>query len=66
MIFVGLASIANSYRAMSNDLRHAATKLEQPDVRRAYLVLAELWSRAAMRADGFAATIDQSILEAIE
>jgi len=45
-------SIADSYRAMSDDIRAAAEKVEHEDVRRAYLVLAELWSRRAMRADG--------------
>ncbi|HYQ09086.1 MAG TPA: hypothetical protein VER26_19285 [Xanthobacteraceae bacterium] len=58
-------SIANSYRAMSADIRDAAEKVEHADVRRAYLVLAELWSRAAMRADGYTVTVDQSVLDAI-
>jgi hypothetical protein len=50
---------------MSADIRDAAEKVEHADVRRAYLVLAELWSRAAMRADGYTVTVDQSVLDAI-
>jgi hypothetical protein len=59
-------TIADSYRAMSSDIKRAAEKVDHEDVRRAYLVLAELWSRAAMRADGSIVSVDESILEAIK
>ena len=58
-------SIAESYQAMSNDMRAAAKKIEHEDARRACLVLAELWSRAAQRANGFTVSIDASILDSI-
>jgi hypothetical protein len=67
MCVVGFAmTIADTYRAMSSDIRQAAGTADHEDVRRAYLVLAELWSRAAARADGFTASVDESILEAIK
>jgi hypothetical protein len=59
-------SIAESYRAMSRDIRREAEKVVHEDARRAYLVLAEMWSRKALRLDGVDVTIDQSILEAIK
>jgi hypothetical protein len=59
-------TIADTYRAMSSDIKRAAEKIDHEDVRRAHLVLAELWSRAAVRADGFTASVDESILEAIK
>ena len=41
-------SIADSYRAMSEDIRRESEAAEHEDVRRAYLALAEMWaSRAA-------------------
>ena len=56
-------SIADSYRAMSNDITQAAKEVEHEDVRRAYLVLAEMWSRAALRADGVPPAVEPSISE---
>jgi|GEM_PF-6324614 hypothetical protein len=45
-------SIAESYRAISTDLRRAAERIQTEDVRRAYLALADLWWKRAMQLDG--------------
>ena len=46
-------SIADTYRAMSDDIKRAATETSDEGVRRAYLALAELWQKATLRAEGF-------------
>lgn len=48
-----IVSLADTYRAMSDDVRRAAKDTNNQDVRRAYLALAELWRKSAARADGF-------------
>ena len=45
-------SIADTYRAMSEDISRAAKETDDEAVARAYLALAELWRKAALRADG--------------
>lgn len=45
-------SIADTYRRMSEDIRRAAEETDDKAVARAYLALAELWRKAALRADG--------------
>jgi hypothetical protein len=46
-------SIADSYRAMSEDIRRLAEETnEEEDVRRAYLALADLWWARSMQLDG--------------
>lgn len=47
-------TIADTYRAMSEDVSRAAKETDNDTVRRAYLALADLWRKAALRADGFA------------
>ncbi|MFZ0776900.1 MAG: hypothetical protein WAM74_10450 [Xanthobacteraceae bacterium] len=49
-------SIPDTYRAMSNDVIRAATDVEDEEVRRAYLALAEIWRK---RADGFPIPADE-------
>ena len=44
-------SIADTYRQMSEDISRAAKETDNEAVARAYLALAELWSKAALRAD---------------
>jgi len=44
-------SIAESYRAMSGDIRRAAEAVKNEDVRRAYLTLAEIWWTRSVRLD---------------
>lgn len=46
-------SIADTYRAMSDDIKRAANETNDEGVRRAYLALAELWRKATLRAEGF-------------
>ncbi len=46
-------SIANTYRAMSDDVGRAAKETDNEGVQGAYLALAELWRQAALRAEGF-------------
>lgn len=46
-------SIADTFRAMSDDIIRAAKETDDEGVRRAYLALADLWRKAALRADGF-------------
>jgi len=45
-------AIAETYRAMSEDIRRAAKLVSTEDVRRAYLALADLWWARSMRLDG--------------
>jgi hypothetical protein len=46
-------TIADSYRAMANDIRRAAESVDiAEDVRRAYLALAELWWTRSIQLDG--------------
>jgi hypothetical protein len=47
---------------MASDIRQAAHRVEHEDVPRAYLVLAELWSRATIRADSFVLPVERTIL----
>jgi hypothetical protein len=49
-------SIPDTYRAMSDDILRAATDVDDEEVRRAYLVLAEIWRK---RADGFPLVADE-------
>jgi len=51
-----VVSIPDTYRAMSNDVIRAATDVEDEEVRRAYLALAEIWRK---RADGFPIPADE-------
>jgi hypothetical protein len=44
-------SIADTYRAMSTDIRQAAATNQNEDVRRAYLALAEMWATRAVQLD---------------
>ena len=44
-------SIADTYRAMSDDVGRAAKETDNEGVRSAYLALAELWRQAALRAE---------------
>ena len=50
-----VVSIAETYRAMSDDIKRAATEVDDEDVRRAYLALAEIWRK---RAEGFPVRVD--------
>jgi hypothetical protein len=52
-------SLADTYRAMSDDVGRAAKDTDNEGVRRAYLALAELWRKAAARADGFPIPADE-------
>jgi hypothetical protein len=49
-------SIPDTYRAMSDDILRAATDVDDKEVRRAYLVLAEIWRE---RADRFPVLADE-------
>ena len=49
-------SIPDTYRAMSDDILRAATGVDDEEVRRAYLALAEIWRK---RADGFPVLADE-------
>jgi len=51
-----VVTIADTYRAMSEDIRRAAEEIKIEDVRRAYLALAELWWARAMHLDGALST----------
>jgi len=46
-------SITETYRSMSSDISRAAKETDDEAVRSAYLALAELWAKAALRASGF-------------
>jgi hypothetical protein len=46
---------------MASDIRQAPQRVEHEDVRRAYLVVVELWSRAAMRADSIVLPVERTI-----
>jgi len=50
-----VVSIADTYRAMSDDIKRAATGVNDEEVRRAYLALAEIWRK---RAEGFPVLVD--------
>ncbi len=52
-------SIADTYRAMSDEIKRAAKETDDEGVRSAYLALAELWRRATLRADGFPVRTDE-------
>jgi hypothetical protein len=52
----GVLSIAETYRAMSDDIERAATEVDDEEVRRAYLALAEIWRK---RAEGLPAVVDE-------
>ena len=57
-------TIADSYRAMSEDIRRAAEAVEVEDVRRAYLELADLWLARSTHVDNVpsvASVISESI-----
>jgi hypothetical protein len=41
-------SIADTYRAMSDDMSHAAKETDDEALQRPYLALAELWRKAAL------------------
>jgi hypothetical protein len=45
-----IVSVADTYRAMSEDIKRAATEVDDEEVRRAYLALGEIWQK---RADAF-------------
>jgi hypothetical protein len=51
-----VVSIPDTYRAMSDDILRAATDVDDEEVRRAYLVLAEIWRE---RADRFPVLADE-------
>ena len=51
-----VVSIAETYRAMADDIKRAATEVDNEDVRRAYLALAEIWRK---RAEGFPVPVDE-------
>ena len=53
-------SIAETYRAMSDDISRAARETNDEAVRSAYLALAELWDRAALRTSGFPSVVVNS------
>ncbi len=55
-------SIAQTYRAMSDDIKRAAEETDDEGVRRAYLALAELWRKATLRAEGFPTRGDEYAL----
>ena len=55
-------SIAETYRAMSDDIRRAATETDDEGVRRAYIALAELWRKATLRAEGFSISRDEYVI----
>lgn len=55
-------SIADTYRAMSDDINRAAEETNDEGVRRAYLALAELWRKATLRAEGFAVPTDEYVI----
>ncbi len=54
-----VVSIAETYRAMSDDIKCAATEVDDEEVRRAYLTLAEIWRK---RAEGFPVLVDEGEL----
>ena len=55
-------SIAETYRAMSDDINRAATETDDEGVRRAYIALAELWRKATLRAEGFSISRDEYVI----
>ena len=55
-------SIAETYRAMSDDINRAATETDDEGVRRAYIALAELWRKATLRAEGFSISRDDYVI----
>jgi len=57
-----VVSIADTYRAMSDDIKRAAKETDNEGVRRAYLALAELWRKATLRAEGFPVLDDNCII----
>jgi hypothetical protein len=57
-----VVSIADTYRAMSDDIKRAAKETDDEGVRRAYLALAELWRKATLRAEGFSIPADQCVI----
>lgn len=56
-------SIAETYRAMSDDIERAAMGADDEDVRRAYLALAELWRK---RARGFPGSADENLARSVK
>ena len=52
MLQGGSMTIADIYRAMSEDIRGRAQKITIQEVRRAHLALADLWSSRAASMDG--------------
>lgn len=55
-------SIADTYRAMSDDIKRAAKETDDEGIRRAYLALAELWRKATLRAEGFSIPADEFVI----
>ncbi len=55
-------SIADTYRAMSDDIGRAANDVDDEGVRTAYIALAELWPQASHRADGFPISVGEPMI----
>ncbi len=58
-------SIADTYRAMSDDVRRAAKEAGNEGAHEAYLALADLWWKAALRADGFPKFADENVVPSL-
>ena len=52
LLWSSVVSVADTYRAMSDDVGRAAKESDDEGVQSAYLALAELWRQAALRAEG--------------
>lgn len=62
MVAESVLSIADTYRAMSDDIEREAKRTDDEGVRRAYLALAELWRNARLRADGFSVPTGEHVI----